>query len=251
MNDNYKMEISEPDFSLKVSEWTPLTKQFLKIITEHKCNDDNGIKKTTEKEKRRLLPDPKENGWENNNDTMKVSTPRGDDSEWYGKVPRENILAFHGKANIPVYRQVHDYLMKYLPDEFTNDDIVDQIIKAFKKMLDTKLKKGSARSYYPSYKRYMKEQGLITKINSHTFCKVNKDKTEPIDTEEDKDDDDFDDGKDHCYMPEWTNDEIDVLGDTIFRYPTIEEGIANAAEKLHKTYDEVELKAKKKGMILK
>lgn len=280
MNENYKMEISEPDFSLKVSEWTPLTKNILKIITDNKCNNNkenktlNGllcigkkidevaskiepllvlrnepitdIKPETESDTR-FIPDSKET--EDNIPTEKekqdLSTvPEKKLKIYQYKVKQEEILATDG--NMKIYKQVEEYLEKNLPDNFTREDMIDLVIKAWKKIFNQELSLGSAKTYWIKYKRYMEKQGLIKEDENYHYHKVKKDENEP----EDKDDD-LDDGKDHCYLPEWTNDEIDVLGDTIFRFPTIEEGIANVAEKLHKTYDEVKLKAKKRGMILR
>jgi len=259
-----KLSIIEPDFILDICKWNPTTLAFLKAFTDHKCSGNKKIDPPVESDSKSLvepitdnkpetepdtqfIPDPKEN--ENKIPTKKEkqdlsAAPEKKLKIFQYKVKEEEILGTDG--NMKIYRQVKEYLEKHLPDNFTRLDMINMLPIAWKKIFNEKLSLGSAKTYWAKYKRYMVNQGLIKEDESYHYHKVKEDENEPKDK-----DDDFDDGKDHSYLPEWTNDELNVLENKIFIPPTIEEGIADVAEKLHKTYEEVELKAKKRGMILK
>ena len=244
-----KTIINEPDFEITIYEWNDRTIQFLKIIADDKSNNNDKKNKTLDEP---YIPDQKENGWEDSNKTQTEieekkpdPIPKEKQKVFQNKVKDEEILATDG--NMKIYRQVKEYLERHLPDNFTRLDVINMLPTAWRKIFNEELSLGSAKTYWAKYKRYMINQGLIKEDKLYCYHKVEKDETEPKDTEED---DDSDDGKDHCYLPEWTNKELDVLEKYFFKFPT-EESILFIAAKLNKTKDEVRLKAKKRGMMLR
>jgi hypothetical protein len=233
--------INEPDFEITTYEWNPRTLQILKIIADDKCNNDNKNKTLDEP----YIPDQKET---KNNILTKEEQKKPDTPETkklticHYKVKQENILATDG--NMKIYRQVEEYLEKNLPDKFTRENMINLIVRAWKEIFKEELSLGSAKTYWIKYKRYMEKQGLIKEDKPYSYHKIKEDK-------EWVEDDDSDDEKDHCYLPEWTNDELAVLEKNIFSFPTKKQAIKHVALELGKTEDEVRLKAKKRGMILR
>ena len=232
--------INEPDFKITVYEWNQRTLQLLKIIADDKCNNDNKNKTLDEQ----YISDQKETEINTHIEEQKkpdvASTKKIQICQY--KVKEEEILATDG--NVKVYKQVNEYLEKNLPDNFTRKDMINLVIRAWKDVFKEKLSMGSARTYWIKYKRYMEKQGLIKEDKPYYYHKVKEEKDwEDDDTSENK--------KDHCYLPEWTNDELNLLEKNIFSFPTKKEAISHVALKLGKTEDEVRLKAKKRGMIIR
>jgi len=261
-----KLSIIEPDFILDICDWNPTTLAFLKAFTDRKCNSNKKIDPPVESNDKPLIepitdtkpetkpdtqfiPDPKET--EDNIPTEKekqdFSTPPEKKLKiCQYKVKEEEILGTDG--NMKIYRQVKEYLEKHLPDNFTRLDMINMLPTAWKKIFNEELSLGSAKTYWAKYKRYMVNQGLIKEDESYHYHKVKEDETVPDGKD---DDDDSDGGKDHCYLPDWTNDELDFLEKNIFKFPKIDKAIEFIAKELGKTEDEVRSKAKKRGMILR
>jgi len=236
------------DFSLILKEWNEMTKKIYKILIITNGNANKNKKSEIEQshiQKKEEITETNTESIPSTEDTqVEEKTHESNKPEekklqiCQYKVKEDEILATDNSVNI--YKQIEEYLEENLPDIFSRRDMINLMIKAWKKIFNEELSEGSASTYYSKYKRYMEKHNLIRKGKDLLFHKVGE-----------EDDDDGDDGKDHCYLPDWTKDEMQYLEYNIFMSINIDEAIKKIAKKLGKSEDEVRLKAKKRGMILR
>jgi len=238
MNNNLesKLLVNDDAFTLDIREWTPTTLAIFKTFSDWKCNGG----KTTEIVEKKVETESNTQT-EEEQKNPNITEPKKLTICQY-KVKAEEILDTDG--NMKIYKQIEEYLEKNLSDEFTREDMIVLVVKAWKDVFNEELSMGSAKTYWIKYKRYMEKQGLIKEDKPYSYHKIKEDK-------EWVEDDDPDDEKDHCYLPEWTNDELDVLEKNIFSFPTKKESVEHIAKELGKSESEVILKAKKRGMIFR